>query len=116
QRSFPCEVSSEGVAQLTGPALLHRVYPPDFRARYADGTPVSREAKDEEVGLWSLNFEEHTYHFFVGTREAYDHLHAPTLQRRSEDRRGSPGGGDAGQGRHRRRGGGAQNPDPGTGS
>ncbi len=103
QRNFPCEVPPSGIAQLTGPFLLHRVFPPDFCARFADGSPVEREPKGEAVGLWSLKFEEQTFQFFVGTRQEYERLHIPVLTRPSRERSSPGGNAEEAQGRHRRR-------------
>jgi hypothetical protein len=102
QRSFFCEVSPAGTAQLTGPALLQRVFPPDFHARFEDGVVLSREPNSEEVGLWCLKFEDHTFHFFIGTREELERLHRPSLQKLVQKRYPSKRDAEEGQGRHRR--------------
>jgi hypothetical protein len=71
QRRFSVAVPPSGVVQVTGPALLRRVDSPDFRARYADGALLSRDAKESEIGLWGLGFDRNTWTFLVGTRAEY---------------------------------------------
>jgi hypothetical protein len=103
QRCFPCVVPPSGVVQMTGPPLLRRVYGADFRARFADGVPLSQQAKGAEVGLWWLRCEGSYQCFLVGTRTEYDAI------RRSEQKDGaaesrSTGGKGDGRGRRSRRG------------
>jgi hypothetical protein len=49
QRCFRYVVSPSGAVQVTGPSLLGRVFPLDYRAKYADGTALSGEPKDSEL-------------------------------------------------------------------
>ena len=66
QRSFSYIVPTTGLVHVTGPALLKRVYAADFRLRYADGAPLTPQAKDSEVGFWWLKYEETLQVFLVG--------------------------------------------------
>jgi hypothetical protein len=104
QRCFHCEVPPSGTALLTGPPLLQRVCPLDFRARYADGTPLSSDVKGMEIGFWSWKWEGQTMYFLVGTRFEYEALRR-SEQRASAEEGHSSGGKGSGQGRHGRRGG-----------
>lgn len=72
QRCFRYEVPPSGVVRVAGPVLLRRVLPPDFRACYADGTPLSAEAHDDQVGFWPLACEGGYQVFFAGTRAEHD--------------------------------------------
>jgi uncharacterized membrane protein YgcG len=110
QRLFSYEVPASGILQLTGPPLLRRVYSPDFHARYADGTILNRQAKDDEMGFFSLKSEGGFDYFLVGTKAEYDAFrHAEekeatpkTLSMGSKGggkgRRGGGGGGGGGRG------------------
>jgi hypothetical protein len=103
QRCFRFEVPPSGVVQVSGPALLRRVDSPDFRARYTDGPPLTREAKDDEVGLWGLKSQGNRYTFLVGTHSQYTIYRS----RPSEESTGDGGGkrsSGRGQGKHRRGG------------
>jgi hypothetical protein len=111
QRCFRYEVQPSGDVQVIGPPLLRRVFTPDFRARYADGTPLNREAKDAEVGFFCLKCEGNHQVFFVGTHKEYDDMsryyQPETTEQRSptsdgkkggrggRNRRGNPSSGDA---------------------
>jgi hypothetical protein len=112
QRYFSYEVSPSGAVQVAGPALLRRVfslgvYSLDVCAKYADGTVLSRDAKDAEVGCWWLKCEGSTHFFLVGTRKEYDALrHSEEREGGGEERR--PSGGGRGEGRGRRGRGGSQ--------
>jgi len=74
QRSFSYVVPASAVMQVTGPVLLRHILPPDFRARYADGTVLSHEAKDLEIGFWWLRQEGRYQCFLVGSRREFDNL------------------------------------------
>jgi hypothetical protein len=108
QRCFRYEVPPSGVVQVVGPVLLRRVLPPDFRACYADGKPLSPEASDDQVGFWPLACDGGYQVFFVGTRAEYDN--ALRDYRKENNSAGGPsshgrGGGGGGRGRHGRGGG-----------
>lgn len=102
QRCFPSRVSPTGETRLTGPALLQRIDSRDFTAKFADGTPIPRTAKENEVGLWWLESHENRHTFVVGTKEDYD-LRKPSSRDRSPEgpagkpaRSGRGGGGRRG--------------------
>lgn len=119
QRLFSYPVPPTGIVQLTGPPLLGRVHTPDFRARYADGTVLSRQAKDEEIGFWCLKSEGATEIFVVGTRAEYDELRHSESGDDGKSRSSGGKGGGGGRGGGKRGGGrgGSQPPsDPGSGS
>ncbi len=111
QRCFRFEVPAKGVAQLTGPALLHHVWFADYKAKYADGTPLPPDSKDNAIGFWFLHFGGATQFFFVGTRQDYD-LRCKTPAP-GPTRQHSNNGGGGGQGRRGRRGS-QSNVDPGS--
>jgi hypothetical protein len=106
QRCFRCDVPPSGVVQVVGPPLLRRLLPPDFRARYADGTPLSAEARDAQLGFWPLACESGYQVFLVGTRAEYESArrdYGPGAgPSESQPARGKGGGG--GRGRRNRGG------------
>jgi hypothetical protein len=116
QRCFRYEVPSSGEVAVVGPPLLRRVFAVDFRAGYADGTPLNRQAKDNEIGFWYLKTEGTVQFFLVGTQAERD------AWRRSaprdgggEGRSGGNGGGGGkggGRGGRRNRGGGGGDAPP----
>jgi hypothetical protein len=77
QRCFRYVVPPSGVVQVTGPPLLRCVFCSDFRARYADGTPLGKDAKGQEPGFWWLRREGVYECFFVGTRAEYGRHRLP---------------------------------------
>jgi hypothetical protein len=101
QRSFTYTVSPSGVVDITGPPLLRHVFAPDFRARYADGTPLNRHPdKEGEVGFWWLRSESSYLCFLVGTQsECNEVLHSQQLQG-GEIRSHASSGKSEGRGRH----------------
>jgi hypothetical protein len=72
QRCFRYEVPASGVVQAAGPPLLRRVTPALYSLQFADGVPVSRSAKDSEVGFWWLKAEDGFDHFYVGAKYEFD--------------------------------------------
>ncbi len=68
QRCFRYTVSAAGTVKVTGPLLLRRVFTPDFHACYADGKPLPRDARDDEVGFWWIKSEGNQHSFLVGTQ------------------------------------------------
>jgi hypothetical protein len=107
QRVFPCSVPLTGVAELDVPAWVKRFYPPDFRGRYVNGIPLSREADPAAIGLHWLRSNGDEEILVVGTQKDFEAMcPAAPVQGDPEprpSRRGRGGGG----GRHRR---GMQNP------
>jgi hypothetical protein len=104
QRCFSYAVPPSGVIQITGPVLFRRLVSPDFHARYADGPALNREAKESEIGFWTLKAEGNLYQFYVGTAGEYANARR-TLddEKAAESRTSSKGKGD-GQGRRHRHG------------
>jgi hypothetical protein len=74
QRCFSYPVSPSGAVVVTGRPLLRRVVAPDYHARYADGTPLNREAPDGEVRFTWAHAEGRYQYFFVGTRLEFDNF------------------------------------------
>jgi hypothetical protein len=119
QRVFSYAVPPSGDVQVTGPPLLRRVHTPDFRARYADGPELSRQAKDDEIGFWCLKTEGATEYFVVGTRAEFEELRRSESADEGKPNRSSGGGKGGGRGSRRggRGGGGGGNqPPPDSGS
>jgi hypothetical protein len=100
QRLFRYDVPATGVVEVTGPPLLRRVYPPDFRARFADGTPVSPQAGPQEVGLRPLKREGTAEYFVVGTQIQFDNIRR-CLRKPAATAEGQIS--DGGKGRQKRR-------------
>jgi len=66
-RLFSYAVPSSGVVAVALPRLFTRGMTPDIRARYADGTPLPRDAKDYEMGCrWLKVDPENEYLFVIG--------------------------------------------------
>lgn len=101
QRCFRYEVK-DGFAQVKGPAVLRRIAPPEFHARYADGTPLTNQMTLLQVGFRWLRGEGKEHYFIVGTQPEYD------MQRRSAPAvvttPRSEGSGNGGRGGRRHRG------------
>ena len=110
QRDFSFVVPADGaVVQVIGPPVLRHMFPLDFRGKYADGTFLSAEAKDQEIGFWWLKTEGKYQYFFVGTRSTYDDCRR-TAHEEPRQRHSSAGGAREGHGR-RGRGGKQSTPD-----
>jgi hypothetical protein len=110
QRLFSAPVPPDGAVRVDGPAILTHVFATDYRLRFADHAPLSRNAKESEVGYWWLTSDGDAQVFFVGTQGEFDAarralgLDEPGAQRPS---RGGGGGNRSGGGRRGgRRGGG----------
>jgi hypothetical protein len=71
QRFFRYEVV-DGFVRVKGPGLLRRIYPSDYRARYADGTPLTGEMTLLKTGFCWLRGNGKERYFFVGTQSEYD--------------------------------------------
>lgn len=62
-----------GSVLVKGPGVvLRRVYPSDYRAVYADGTPLSGEMSLTKVGFRWLSTEHDLQYFLIGTKSEYD--------------------------------------------
>lgn len=53
---------------VAGPPLFRHLKLMEFKVRYADGTPLSFNAKDAETGCWWVKSEGNCQYYFVGTR------------------------------------------------
>jgi hypothetical protein len=108
QRVFRFPVQPPGIVEVTGPPLLRRAYPPDYAARWADGSPVPQPQRDWDVGLRPFKTEANTYYFVLGTQTEFDNI------RRSLETEQSVEAGQQGKAQprsHGRRGGRRSNPD-----
>jgi len=113
QRCFRFEVPASGVVQLTGPPLLQHVWYTEYSAKYADGTLLPKDAKDEAIGFWFLQTGGRSQSFFVGTRREFDNR--CKTQGGGTARQSGGSGGGSGGGRGKRNRGGSQPPsDSGT--
>jgi hypothetical protein len=105
QRCFSCDVSSSGVARLKGPPLLRRVSALDYRAKFADGTPLSHQAEASAVGLRWLKCEGSTQFFAVCTQGEYAGIrYSLHIREPAESRSAANGPGEQRVRRHRRGG------------
>src|SRR5262249_11835511 len=91
QRRFSYELPSSGVVPVVGPRLLRHVSSADCEARCADGSALSQQAKDAEVGFWWLYSDGHHEQFLVGTREEFD-AHRKSYEQAGGGRMRSAGG------------------------
>jgi hypothetical protein len=103
QRQFCYPVPPSGLVQASGPPLLHHIGPVDVHARYADGTPLRRDAKKSELGFWWLKPEGKYQCFVIGTRGEFDAF-CRAAANEGSGKEHSPGGEDsASRGRRHRR-------------
>jgi len=116
QRVFSGVMLPTKVVPVCGPPLLHYVSINAFRARFADGTPVSSQPKDNEIGLWLLNSESpERYSFYVGTQQDYQKFNLFSSSGSGEEKRSS-GGKSGGRGRGGRHGGASASDSSGSGT
>ena len=101
QREFRYEVSMDGEVQIVGPAVLLR-YPPLYRARFADGTPLDEKTELMRVGFRWLKRKGDEEYFVVGTQIDYDHYRREMLANPAWSE-SSDGGGGKGSGKSGRR-------------
>ncbi len=71
QRCYRFAVT-DGYVRLKGPDVLRRVYPSDYRASYADGSPLTGEMSLTKVGFRWLRAEGEAQIFVVGTQSEFD--------------------------------------------
>lgn len=72
-RCFRYEVSPRSdVIAVNGPAILRRVSPSDYKARYAGGEPLSNKMDLVTVGFRWLKRDGNENYFVVGTQNEYD--------------------------------------------
>jgi hypothetical protein len=106
QRCWRAEVPAFGAVQVQGPPVLRRIQPPDFKARFADGTPLGGHMDVLTVGFRWLKREGDVQCFVVGTQPEYDGYMRRLVQEESSAGSRSDGGKGQGRGGGRRRGGG----------
>jgi hypothetical protein len=104
QRDFRCEVSPTGEVIIVGSGVLKHIGVPDFSFVLADGTPISRNATETEIGYWWEKYEGGQQWFFVGNKAEYAEFRADEKKRDLALGR-SNNGNDKGGGRGGRRGG-----------
>lgn len=104
ERCFRCAVPAEGdEVTIVAPAVLRHGGAPDFRARLADGTLLTRNVIGPQIGFWYLKYDDGYDYFLVGTARQYaawrsaeeDASHPP--QRHAGDK-GGKGRGRRGRG------------------
>jgi hypothetical protein len=104
QRLFSYPVPPSGELIMKGPTLFRHVILPDMRIKFADNTPVSRQAQDSMLGYWWLKSESNYNHFLVGAASDFDDYRR-SLQSRRVVPNDIPGGRQVdGKGRHKGRG------------
>lgn len=75
QRLFSFTVPPGGVVEAVVPPIFIRGITPDIRARYADGTPLARDARDAELGCrWLKADPDSDYIFSIGTKWEADEI------------------------------------------
>jgi hypothetical protein len=74
QRLFRYQVEPSGYVLVSGPAMLRRVFTPDYQARFANGTPVSREGGILDVVFRPLKADIDVQYFVVGNRKDFDEV------------------------------------------
>jgi len=104
QRCFSFVVPLSGEVHVIGPSLLRRVFPPDFLAKYADGTPLTCDAKGVQVGFRYLKREDPFLYFVVGTVFEFENYRRTCEKEEAGASRPSGSGKGEGRGRRGRRG------------
>jgi hypothetical protein len=106
QRCYSYQVAPTGDVVVTGPAVLRRVFPRDYRARFADGTLLNAEPGPADLGLRPLKREGQEEYFVVGTQVDLEHLSPTDALGRTDNigQGGGKGSGRGGGGRHSRGG------------
>lgn len=93
QRHFTFPVNGNGEADVTGPSLLERAQPADFRFRFDDGTPLTWHAQQSEIGFWWLRREGEMNFYYVGDKGEYT-----TIRRAEENATSEPASAPHGNG------------------
>lgn len=94
QRVFRFTVDPTGAVDVVGPPIFKHGLGPDFRAQYADGTPLPMNVKGLDIGFRWLRCEGDVQYFVVGTEADWNAAHRLFVK----DNPGSKGGGGGGQG------------------
>jgi hypothetical protein len=74
QRCFRYEVPSSNTVLIKGPAILGRVSPSNYQARYAGGNLLGTKMDLVTVGFRWLKRDGKENYFVVGTQSEYDHF------------------------------------------
>jgi hypothetical protein len=114
QRFYSYTVAPTGDVVVQGPTLLRRVFAPDYRARFADGTLLDPQPAPTEIGLRPLKREDNVEYFVVGNQCDRDQL-APTPTPTSSENHARGGGKGGGRGARRGRSGQSSSQDGSSG-
>jgi uncharacterized membrane protein YgcG len=113
QRAFTYTVPANGVVRLDGPPVFGQSTGPEIVAKFADGTPIPKDATNAEVALRWIRRDGTTVYFAVGTsadadaaRRTLGGIDADHSQSAPKDGQGGRRGGGGGGGRGGRGGGG----------
>jgi hypothetical protein len=109
QRAFNFTVPESGVVSFDAPPVFGHGAGPEFTARFADGSSLSKQPRDDEVGFRWLGRSGDTHTFVVGTRADYEDAEKSARGNGPGSRSSgskSDGGAQQGRGRGRRGGGG----------
>jgi uncharacterized membrane protein YgcG len=113
QRAFTYTVPAGGVVRVDGPAVFGNTAVPEVIAKYADGTPLPKDAKNGEVAFRWVRRDGNDIYFAVGTagdadavRRTLGNISDSAPPSRSGDKQGGGGGRGGGGGGGRRGGGG----------
>jgi hypothetical protein len=75
QRLFSCTVPASAVVEAVVPPIFGRGLTPNISFRYADGTPLLRDAKPFEIGCRCLKSDpDSEYVFVIGTQYEADEI------------------------------------------
>jgi hypothetical protein len=103
QRCFTYTVQPTGAVQIVAPGVLRR-FPPVYRARYADGTPLSEDMDALKIGFRWLKRDGDTEYFLVGTLTDYENFSRDLAGSHSgPEKRSSDSGKSRGRGGRRNR-------------
>jgi hypothetical protein len=103
QRCFSSTVQSPGTVQVFAPGVLQR-FPPIYRARFVDGTPLSEDLDVLKIGFHWLKRDGQTEYFVVGTLTDYERFSRDLAgSRDASDQRSSDSGKGRGRGGRRNR-------------
>jgi hypothetical protein len=90
QRCFCFPVSATGDVLVTGPSVLQRVAPPEFRARYGNGQMLTTTMDVEKIGFRWLKGSGNHHYFVVGNQLDYEALHRRLAPEETQAANGSP--------------------------
>lgn len=118
RRAFSFPVGSDGTVQVVGSRVLGLGPGPDYRARYADGAPLTLNPEGLVIGFRWLGYRGDTQFFVVGTHADWNEAHREFVKddppsrgtaAAGQGRAGGGGRGGRGGGGHRGGGGGGGN-------